>query len=87
MLKLAANLTLMFNEMPFLDRFEAAADAGFRGVECIFPYEHPAEVVPERLSRVRRARLAEGCSGTSRVCQTWSYESSAGPAASRRLAV
>ena len=35
----AANLTMMFNEWPFLDRFDAAADAGFTAVEFLFPYE------------------------------------------------
>jgi len=36
--KFAANLTMMFNEVPFLERFGAAAKAGFRGVEFLFPY-------------------------------------------------
>lgn len=47
--RFAANLTLMFNEVPFLDRFAAAADAGFRAVEFMFPYDHPPEAVGERL--------------------------------------
>ena len=38
--KFAANLTMLFNEMPFLDRFAAARKAGFAGVEFLFPYEH-----------------------------------------------
>lgn len=37
--KFAANLTMMFNEVPFRDRFAAAAKAGFQGVEFLFPYE------------------------------------------------
>ena len=45
----AANLSLMFNEVPFLDRFEAAARAGFDAVEFLFPYEHPPEAIGERL--------------------------------------
>ena len=36
--KFAANLTMLFNEVPFLDRFGAAADAGFDAVEFLFPY-------------------------------------------------
>jgi hydroxypyruvate isomerase len=48
MVKLAANLSMMFTELPFLDRFAAAADAGFRGVEFLFPYEASAETVSER---------------------------------------
>ena len=39
--RFAANLSLMFNEVPFLDRFDAAARAGFDAVEFLFPYEHP----------------------------------------------
>eukprot|EP01032_Pedospumella_encystans_P000953 gene953-1104_t len=39
----------MFNEVPFLDRFAAAADSGFTAVEYLFPYDHPAELVAERL--------------------------------------
>jgi 2-dehydrotetronate isomerase len=49
--RFAANLTLMFNEVPFLDRFDAAAKAGFTAVEFLFPYAHPAEAVGERLRR------------------------------------
>lgn len=49
--RFAANLTLMFNEVPFLDRFEAAAEAGFAAVEFLFPYDHPAEAIGERLQR------------------------------------
>ncbi|MGH6953462.1 MAG: hydroxypyruvate isomerase, partial [Alphaproteobacteria bacterium] len=39
MIKLAASLSMMFTEHDLLDRFEAAADAGFRGVELQRPYE------------------------------------------------
>lgn len=40
--RLAANLSMMFTEVPFLDRFERAARAGFRGVEFLFPYDFDA---------------------------------------------
>ena len=49
--RFAANLSMMFNEVPFLDRFDAAAKAGFTAVEFLFPYAHPAEAVGERLHR------------------------------------
>lgn len=49
----AANLTMMFNEWTFLDRFDAAAEAGFAAVEYLFPYEVPPEAVAERLARNR----------------------------------
>ncbi len=47
--RFAANLSMMFNEMPFLDRFGAAARAGFKAVEFLFPYEHPAAEIRQRL--------------------------------------
>ena len=47
--RLCANLSMMFNEVPFLDRFEAAAKAGFAGVEFLFPFEHPAADIRARL--------------------------------------
>ena len=40
--KLAANLTMMFNEVPFMERFSAARRCGFRGVEYLFPYDWQA---------------------------------------------
>jgi len=49
--RFAANLSMMFTEVPFLDRFDAAAKAGFTAVEFLFPYDHPAETVGERLKR------------------------------------
>ena len=49
--KFAANLSMMFNEVPFLERFGAAADAGFEGVEYLFPYECPAEAVASELKK------------------------------------
>jgi hydroxypyruvate isomerase len=49
--KFAANLTMLFNELEFLARFEAAAKAGFRGVEYLFPYPFPKERLAEELSK------------------------------------
>lgn len=45
----AANLSMMFTEWPFLDRFAAAADAGFQAVEYLFPYEYTPDALAERL--------------------------------------
>ena len=47
--RLAANLSMMYTERPFLDRFAAAAADGFEAVEFLFPYEHPAEAIAQRL--------------------------------------
>jgi hydroxypyruvate isomerase len=50
--KFAANLSMIFQEIPnFLDRFEAAAKAGFKGVEFLFPYDHPPAAIAERLEK------------------------------------
>jgi hydroxypyruvate isomerase len=46
--RLAANLSLLYPQLPFLERFAAAARAGFRGVEYQFPYAWPKEQVAER---------------------------------------
>jgi len=47
--RLAANLTMLFNEHAFVDRFEAAAAAGFTGVEYLFPYDYSAAELRARL--------------------------------------
>jgi hydroxypyruvate isomerase len=47
--RFAANLTMLFNEVPFLDRFERAAAAGFEAVEFLFPYAYPARELRQRL--------------------------------------
>ncbi|MCK2127466.1 hydroxypyruvate isomerase [Thauera aromatica] len=49
--KFDANLSLLFTERPFLERFEAAAEAGFTGVEYLFPYAFDKAVLAERLQR------------------------------------
>ena len=47
--RFAANLSMMYNEHAFLDRFAAAAADGFQAVEYLFPYEHPAAELRARL--------------------------------------
>jgi hydroxypyruvate isomerase len=47
--KFAANLTLMFNEVPFLERFAAARENGFDAVEFLFPYAFGADAIREQL--------------------------------------
>jgi 2-dehydrotetronate isomerase len=51
--RFAANISLLFTELPFLDRFSAAAKAGFTAVEILFPYDVAAK-------ETRRALLANG---------------------------
>ena len=55
--RFSANLTFLFTEVPFLERFGEAAHAGFRAVEFAFPYEYQAkevkaQVVPHKLEVV-----------------------------------
>ncbi|UZN49152.1 hydroxypyruvate isomerase family protein [Cupriavidus cauae] len=47
--RFAANLSMMYNEHAFLDRFAAAANDGFRAVEYLFPYDFPAGELKSRL--------------------------------------
>lgn len=49
--KFAANLTMLYNEVDFLDRFAAAAKNGFKGVEYLFPYAYPKEQLAEKLQQ------------------------------------
>lgn len=51
--RFAANLTMLFTELPFLDRFEAAARAGFTAVEFLFPYEFAPREIADRLAQHR----------------------------------
>jgi hydroxypyruvate isomerase len=49
--KLCANLSFLFNEHAFIDRFAAAAKAGFKAVEYLFPYDYPKEQLAEQLGK------------------------------------
>jgi len=51
--RFAANLSTLFNEMPFEGRFAAAAKAGFKGVEFLFPYAYPASELAAALDKER----------------------------------
>ena len=49
--RFAANLTMLFNEHDFLDRFQAAAEAGFKGVEYLFPYAYDKQQLTDKLQQ------------------------------------
>jgi len=51
--RFAANVSFLFNEVPFLERFAEAAHAGFRAVECTFPYDVSAREIAEQLKEHR----------------------------------
>ncbi len=55
--KFCANLTMLYNEVDFLDRFEAAARDGFQGVEYLFPYQYPKEELAECLRQHRLVQV------------------------------
>jgi hydroxypyruvate isomerase len=61
--KLAANVTMLFNEVDFLDRFDAAANAGFQGVEFLFPYAYPKEQLAQRLQKNGLAQVLHNLPG------------------------
>jgi hydroxypyruvate isomerase len=51
MTKLAANLTMLFTELPFIERFRAAAQANFKAVEFLFPYAFEPAQIAEQLRK------------------------------------
>lgn len=51
MLRFCANLSLLFTEHTFIERYAAAASCGFRGVECHFPYAFPVTALRDALAR------------------------------------
>ena len=55
--KFAANLTMLFNEVDFLDRFDAAAKAGFRGVEYLFPYANDKNQLADKLKTLKLTQV------------------------------
>src|SRR5690348_17139846 len=46
--RFSANLSMLFKEVPLLDRMAAAAAVGFKGVEFQFPYDHEAHLISDR---------------------------------------
>ena len=75
--KFAANLSMLYNELPFLDRFEAAARDGFQGVECLFPYAWPAQEVAARLqgNGLRQVLLNAPPGGTDAASSVAAWDS------------
>ena len=57
MLRFAANISMLFTEIDFLERFAQASRAGFRAVEMQFPYQYSADVLSEQLRRHRLSQV------------------------------
>jgi hydroxypyruvate isomerase len=55
--KFAANLTMLFNEVDFMDRFDAAAKVGFRGVEYLFPYAYDKNQLADKLKSLKLTQV------------------------------
>jgi len=51
--RFAANLTMLFTDRPFLERFEAAARNRFRAVEYMFPYQEDTDGIARTLERLK----------------------------------
>src|SRR5438477_12896713 len=61
--KLCANLSFLYNEYDFLDRFAAAAKAGFKGVEYLFPYDYSKDKLAGLLEKHRLTQVLHNLPG------------------------
>lgn len=82
--KFAANLSMMYPELPFLERFEAAAQDGFKAVEYLFPYAWPKEELAVRLKAndLRQVLFNAPPGGTDRdsIARAWDVAGDRGTA-------
>ena len=80
--KFAANLSMMYTELPFLDRFEAAAQDGFKAVEYLFPYAYPAAELTARLKANNLSQVLfnapAGGTDTVSIAKAWDLDGSKG---------
>ena len=84
MLKFAANLSMMYTELAFLDRFEAAAKDGFKAVEYLFPYAYEAQELAARLSVNHLQQVLfnapPGGTDAASIAKAWNADGSKGTA-------
>jgi 2-dehydrotetronate isomerase len=84
MLQFAANLSMMYTDLPFLDRFEAAAKDGFKAVEYLFPYDFEASELATRLSAhdLQQVLFNAPPGGTDKlsIAKAWALDGSKGTA-------
>ena len=82
--KFAANLSMMYVELPFLDRFAAAAQDGFKAVEYLFPYAYPAAELAAQLKNNGLQQVLfnapPGGIDTASIAKAWDVEGSKGTA-------
>ena len=85
--RFAANITFLFTELPFLDRFAAAADAGFTGVEFHYPYEFDPEAINSRLARHRLTPVLINVRSGDHKLGEWGFAGVPGRVATFRLCI
>ena len=82
--KFAANLSMMYTELPFLSRFEAAAQDGFKAVEYLFPYAYPAAELAAHLKANNLQQVLfnapPGGTDTDSIAKAWDVDGSRGTA-------
>jgi len=82
--KFAANLSMMYTELPFLDRFEAAVQDGFKAVEYLFPYAYPALEIAARLKANDLQQVLfnapPGGTDSASIAKAWDVDGSKGTA-------
>ena len=82
--KFAANLSMMYTELAFLDRFEAAAQDGFKAVEYLFPYAYEAQELAARLKANNLLQVLfnapPGGINTASITKAWEVDGSRGTA-------
>ena len=80
----AANLSMMYTELPFFERFEAAARDGFRAVEYLFPYAHDAQELAAclKVNNLQQALFNAPPGGTdaASIARAWDMDGSKGTA-------
>lgn len=80
----AANLSMMYTDLPFLDRFEAAARDGFKAVEYLFPYAFAKEELAARLSANGLQQVLfnapPGGTDAASIAQAWEFDGRRGTA-------
>ena len=65
-LRYCINLSMLYTEHPFLDRFDKAARAGFSAVECLFPYDFDLTEIKARLEHLVSSRSYSTCTQETR---------------------
>ncbi|MCY7386802.1 MAG: TIM barrel protein [Burkholderiales bacterium] len=85
--RFAANISFLFTELPFLDRFAAAAAAGFDAVEFHYPYDHDSQDVRDRLAQYRLKPVLINIRSGSPKLGEWGFAGVPGREESFRLCV